>query len=135
VRWCCGSAQHHRRGMNMAPELARLPGLCLEAVIDGTQTGPRVCFDISEPPQEGAREWVNRLIGDRCFIPVANSWTLPLCLPDLAPANFLGIGHIGAAHFETFFEVRVLVIRPGVSQFCNAVVWCVAITLLSLAGL
>ena len=29
------------------------PGLGLDAVIDGTQTGTRVDFNISEPPQQG----------------------------------------------------------------------------------
>src|SRR5689334_13031696 len=90
-----------RRSMHIATAPACLPGLCLDAVIDGTQTGSRVRFDIREPPQQGARERIDRLIGDRGFIPVANAWTPPLCLPGLAPANFLSVGHIGAAHLET----------------------------------
>jgi hypothetical protein len=106
--------------MNMAADPACIPGLCLDAVIDSTQTGPRVRFDVSEPPQQRTREWVDRLIGDRCFIPVANGWTPPLRLSGLAPANFLCVGHSGAAHLETFFEVRVLVIRPGVTQLFEA---------------
>src|SRR5215831_19503809 len=106
--------------MNIATDPASLPSLCLDAVIDSTQTGSRVRFDIREPPQQGTRERVDRLIGYRCFIPVANGWTPPLRLPGLAPANFLRVGHIGAAHLETFFEVRVLVIRPGVTQLFDA---------------
>ena len=109
---CCapwmtaGKHTTHGRSMNIATDPSRLPGLCLDAVIDGTQTGPRVRFDISEPPQQGARERVDRLIGERGFIPVANGWTPPLCLPALAPANFLCVGPFGAAHLETFVEVR-----------------------------
>src|SRR5215510_13006450 len=106
--------------MNIATAPACLPSLHLDAVIDGTQTGPRVCFDISKPPQQGARQRVDRLIGNSYFIPVANGWPSPLRLPDLAPANFLGVGQSGAAHLETFFKVRVLVIRPGVSQLFDA---------------
>src|SRR5258705_153100 len=53
-----------------------LSGLGLDAVIDGTQTGARVRFDIREPPQQRARERVDRLIGKRGFIPFSNSWTL-----------------------------------------------------------
>src|SRR2546425_10417009 len=109
-----------RRSMNIAIAPACLPGLCLDAVIDGTQTGPRVRFDISEPPQQGARERIDRLIGNRGFIPVANAWTPPLRLSGLAPANFLCVGQLGAAHRETFVEVRVLVIRPGVTQLFDA---------------
>src|SRR5262245_19915273 len=125
VSWTYGAgaaspAATPRRSMNIATTPACLPGLCLDAVIDGTQTGPRVRFDISEPAQQGARERVDRLIGDRCFIPVANGWTPPLRLSGFAPANFLCIGHIGAAHLETFFEVRVLVIRPGATQLFDA---------------
>ena len=120
MRWCCGSAQHHRSGMNIGAGAFRLPGLYLEAVIDSTQTGPRVRFDISEPSQEGARQRID------CLMAIAASYRSrmvgapPLRLSDLAPANFLGVGHIGAAHFETFFEVRVLVIRQGISQFGDA---------------
>src|SRR5712691_12554097 len=77
----------HGRSMNIATAPSRLPGLFLDAVIDGTQTGTRVCFDIREPTQQGARERVDRLIGNRGFIPVANGWTLPLRLPGLTPAN------------------------------------------------
>src|SRR5262245_26065945 len=106
--------------MNSVTDLACLPGLCLDAVIDGPQTGPGVRFDISEPAQQGACERVDRLIGDRCFIPVANAWTLSLRLPGLAPANFLCVGQLGAAHFEAFFEVRVLVIHPGITQLFDA---------------
>src|SRR6266446_3758947 len=120
VPWLRAPAAPPRRSMNIAPAHSRLPGLGLDAVIDGTQTGPRVRFDISEPSQQGARQRIDRLIGHRCFIPVANGWTLPLRLPDLAPANFLCVGYIGAAHFETFFEVRVMVIRPGVTQLFDA---------------
>src|SRR2546426_11896431 len=111
-----GEHTPHGRSMNIATDPSRLLGLCLDAVIDGTQPGARVRFDISEPPQQGARERVDRLIGDRGFIPVANGRTLPLRLPALAPANFLCVGHLGAAHLETFVEVRGLVIRPGVTQ-------------------
>src|SRR5262245_51924355 len=105
----CVPAAPSQQSMNIATALTCLPDLCLDAVIDGTQTSPGVCFDIREPPQQGARERVDRLIGKRCFIPVANGGTPPLRLPNLTPANFLRVGHIGAAHFETFFEVRVLV--------------------------
>src|SRR5713101_6031612 len=97
-----------------------LPGLGLDAVIDGTQTGPRVRFNIREPTQQGARQRVDRRIGDRGFIPVAYGWTLPLRLPGLAPANFLDVGQSGAAHLETFCEVRVRGIRPGVTQLGDA---------------
>src|SRR5882724_7393575 len=79
-----------------------LPGLCLDAVIDGTQTGARVRFDISKPPPQGAREWVDRLIGKSGFIPFSNGWTLPLRLPGLAPANFLCVGHSGAVHLRVW---------------------------------
>src|SRR6266404_1371450 len=120
VPWLHAPAAPPRRSMNSAPAYSCLPSLCLDAVIDGTQTGPRVRFDISEPPQQGARERIDRLIGHRCFIPVANGWTPPLRLSGLAPANFLCVGHLGAAHLETFFEVRVLVIRPGVPQLFDA---------------
>src|SRR6266567_6385585 len=99
---------------------AHLPGLGLDAVIDGTQTGARVRFNISEPAQQGARQWVDRLVGDGGFIPVANGGTLPLRLPGLAPANFLDVGQSGAAHLETLYEVRILGIRPGVTQLGDA---------------
>src|SRR2546422_10120644 len=84
-----------------------LPGLCLDAVIDGPQTGTRVRFNIREPTQQGAREWVDRRIGDSGFIPIANGGTPPLRLPGLPPANFLDVGPSGAAPHETFCEVRV----------------------------
>src|SRR5215470_1955898 len=110
VPWLRDSVATPHRSMNIATEPSSLPSLGLDAVIDSTQTGSRVRFDISEPSQQGACEGVDRLISDRCFIPVTNGWPLPLRLPGLAPANFLRVGHIGATHFETFFEVRVLVI-------------------------
>src|SRR5512145_1527590 len=93
VPWLRAPAATPRRSTNIATDPACLAGLCLDARIDGTQTGPRVRFDISEPPQQGTRERVDRLIGDRCFIPVAHGWTLPLRLPGLAPANFLCVRH------------------------------------------
>src|SRR5712691_8213802 len=96
-----------------------LPGLCLDAVIDGTQTGARVRFNISKPPQQGACERIDRRIGDRGFIPFANGGTLALRLPGLAPANFLDVGHSGATHLEPFCEVRVRGIRPGVPQLSD----------------
>src|SRR5262244_3472573 len=57
VSWTCGAgaaspAATPRQSMNIATNPARLSGLCLNAVIDGTQTGSRVRFDISEPPQQ-----------------------------------------------------------------------------------
>src|SRR5262245_5360541 len=54
ISWTCSAgavipAATPHRSMNIATAPAcRLPGLCLNAVIDGTQTGPRVRFDISE---------------------------------------------------------------------------------------
>src|SRR4029450_8343500 len=97
-----------------------LSGLGLNAVIDGTQTGSRVDFNISEPPQQGACQRVDRLIGDRGFIPVANGGPPPLCLLGLAPANFLDVREGRAAHLETFGKVRVWDIRPGVTQLGDA---------------
>jgi len=44
----------------------------------------------------------------------------PLRLSGLAQQIFFCVGHLGAAHLETFFEVRVLVIRPGVTQLFDA---------------
>src|SRR5262245_9283352 len=108
------------RSMHIATAPVCLPGLCLDAVIDGTQTSARVCFDIREPPQQGACERVNRLISNSGFISFANGWTPPLRLPGLVPADFLCVGHIRAAHLEACVEVRVLVVRPRVTQLLDA---------------
>src|SRR4029450_6301716 len=97
-----------------------LPGLGLDAVIDGTQTGTGVDFNISEPPQQGAGQRVDRLIGDRRFIPVPNGGPPPLCLLGLAPAHFLDVRDSGGAHLETFVKVRVWDSRPGVTQLGDA---------------
>src|SRR5262245_25304472 len=74
-----------------------LPGLGLDAVIDGAQTGTRVDFNISELPQQGACQRGDHLIDDRGFIPVANGGTPPLCLLGLAPVHFLDVRDSGAA--------------------------------------
>jgi hypothetical protein len=97
-----------------------LPGLGLDAVIDGTQTGTRVDFNISEPPQQGAHQRADRLIGDGGFILVANGETPSLRLLGLAPAHFLDVRESGAAHLETCCEDRVWGIRPGVTQLGDA---------------
>jgi hypothetical protein len=95
-------------------------GLALDAVIDGSQTAARVRFDLCEPPQQGACERVDCLIGHRSFIPVANGGTLPLRLPRLGPTNFLGVGHRRAIDLEPGVEVWVVVIGPGEAEFFDA---------------
>jgi hypothetical protein len=110
--------QHHRV-FDAFPD-SWLPDPGLDAVIDGTQTGTRVRFNFSEPPQQGARQRVDRLIGDGGFIPVANGETPSLRLLGLAPANFLDVRDSGAAHLETCCEVRGRGIRPSVTQLGDA---------------
>ena len=90
-----------------------LRSLCLNAIIDGTQTGARVGFHLRKPTQERTCERVDRLIGHRGFIPFAHRWPPPLRLPLLAPANFLDVGQRGAAHLEPFFKVRIRGLRQA----------------------
>lgn len=84
------------------------------------QSGARVRFDIGEPPEQGAGERVDGLVGNGRLDLFRPRRTLLLSLlPDLPIAYLLDVGPVRAVDPEPLVEVRVFLLLQAITEFLN----------------